>query len=92
MNVPKVDIKQLLEAGVHLGHKTLRWNPKMKKYIFGEKNSIHIIDLTQTVDFFKNALMQVHKVISSGGKLLICSEACFLVETTNSLPPAVTVL
>ena len=51
MNVPKVDIKQLLEAGVHLGHKTLRWNPKMKKYIFGEKNSIHIIDLTQTVDF-----------------------------------------
>ena len=45
MNVPKVDIKQLLEAGVHLGHKTLRWNPKMKQYIFGEKNSIHIIDL-----------------------------------------------
>ena len=73
MNVPKVDIKQLLEAGVHLGHKTLRWNPKMKKYIFGEKNSIHIIDLTQTVDFIKNALVQVHKVISSGGKLLVVS-------------------
>ena len=73
MNVPKIDIKQLLEAGVHLGHKTLRWNPKMKKYIFGEKNSIHIIDLTQTVDFLKNALVQVHKTISSGGKLLIVS-------------------
>ena len=73
MNVPKVDIKQLLEAGVHLGHKTLRWNPKMKKFIFGEKNSIHIIDLTQTVDFIKNALMQVHKVISNGGKLLLVS-------------------
>ena len=73
MNVPKVDIKQLLEAGVHLGHKTLRWNPKMKRYIFGEKNSIHIIDLTQTVDFLKNALVQVHKVISSGGKLLVVS-------------------
>ena len=73
MNVPKVDIKQLLEAGVHLGHKTLRWNPKMKKYIFGEKNSIHIIDLTQTVEFLKNALVQVHKIISSGGKLLIVS-------------------
>ena len=73
MNVPKVDIKQLLEAGVHLGHKTLRWNPKMKKYIFGEKNSIHIIDLTQTVDFIKNALLQVHKVISSGGKILVVS-------------------
>ena len=73
MNVPKVDIKQLLEAGVHLGHKTLRWNPKMKKYIFGEKNSIHIIDLTQTVDFLKSALNQVHKVIAGGGKLLIVS-------------------
>ena len=73
MNVPKVDIKQLLEAGVHLGHKTLRWNPKMKRYIFGEKNSIHIIDLTQTVDFLKNALVQVHKIISGGGKLLIVS-------------------
>ena len=73
MNVPKVDIKQLLEAGVHLGHKTLRWNPKMKKYIFGEKNSIHIIDLTQTVDFIKNALVQVHKVIADGGKILVVS-------------------
>ena len=73
MNVPKVDIKQLLEAGVHLGHKTLRWNPKMKRYIFGEKNSIHIIDLTQTVDFLKNALVQLHKVISGGGKLLVVS-------------------
>jgi len=73
MNVPKVDIKQLLEAGVHLGHKTLRWNPKMKEYIFGEKNSIHIIDLTQTVEFLKNALKEVHKTISSGGKILIVS-------------------
>jgi len=73
MNVPKIDIKQLLEAGVHLGHKTLRWNPKMKKFIFGEKNSIHIIDLTQTVEFIKNALVQVHKIISNGGKILIVS-------------------
>jgi small subunit ribosomal protein S2 len=73
MNVPKVDINQLLEAGVHLGHKTLRWNPKMKQYIFGEKNSIHIIDLTQTVEFLKNALVQVHKTIANGGKILIVS-------------------
>jgi len=73
MNVPKINIKQLLEAGVHLGHKTLRWNPKMKQYIFGEKNSIHIIDLTQTVEFLKNALVQIHKTISSGGKILIVS-------------------
>ena len=73
MNVPNVSIKQLLEAGVHLGHKTLRWNPKMKSFIFGEKNSIHIIDLTQTVTLIKKALMEVHKCISSGGKILIVS-------------------
>ena len=73
MNVPEVNIKQLLEAGVHLGHKTLRWNPKMKQYIFGEKNSIHIIDLTQTVVFLKSALSEIHKCISTGGKILIVS-------------------
>ena len=73
MKVPEINIKQLLEAGVHLGHKTLRWNPKMKSYIFGEKNSIHIIDLTQTVNYLKNALVEVHKCISGGGKILIVS-------------------
>ena len=73
MKIPNLTIEQLLEAGVHLGHKTLRWNPKMKNYIFGEKNSIHIIDLTQTVNFLKNALVEVHKTISSGGKILIVS-------------------
>ena len=73
MNVPKVDIKQLLEAGVHLGHKTLRWESKNEKIYFGEKNSIHIIDLTQTVEFLKNALVQTHKIISEGGKILIVS-------------------
>ena len=73
MKIPEVNIKQLLEAGVHLGHKTLRWNPKMKEYIFGDKNSIHIIDLTQTVVFFKNALSEIHKCISKGGKILLVS-------------------
>jgi len=73
MNIPEINIKQLLDAGVHLGHKTLRWNPKMKKFIFGEKNSIHIIDLTQTVVFFKNALTEIYKCISTGGKILIVS-------------------
>ncbi len=85
MNVPEVNIKQLLEAGVHLGHKTLRWNPKMKKFIFGEKNSIHIIDLTQTVNFLKNALVQVHKCISSGGKILIVSTKKQAAEQVSSL-------
>ena len=73
MNIPEVNIKQLLEAGVHLGHKTLRWNPKMKKFIFGEKNSIHIIDLTQTVTYIKNALSEIYKCISGGVKILIVS-------------------
>ena len=85
MNIPEVSIKQLLEAGVHLGHKTLRWNPKMKKFIFGEKNSIHIIDLTQTVVYFKNALTEVYKCVSSGGKILIVSTKKQASEQITSL-------
>ena len=85
MNIPNVSIKQLLEAGVHLGHKTLRWNPRMKKFIFGEKNSIHIIDLTQTVVMIKNAMKEVHKCISSGGKILIVSTKKQASETVLKL-------
>ncbi len=73
MNVPNLTIEQLLEAGVHLGHKTLRWNPKMKKYIFGKRDSIHIIDLTQTLELINMALEKVHNTISSGGKILFIS-------------------
>tara|TARA_A100001011_G_scaffold395007_1_gene488804 strand:+ start:34253 stop:35113 length:861 start_codon:yes stop_codon:yes gene_type:complete len=73
MNLPEVTVKDLLEAGVHLGHKTFRWNPKMKKYIFGEKNSIHIIDLSKTLELLKNALVELHKSVSSGGKVLFVS-------------------
>jgi len=73
MNLPSVTIKNLLEAGVHLGHKTFRWNPKMDKFIFGAKNSIHIIDLVQTLEMINVALQQVHKCISSGGKILFVS-------------------
>ena len=73
MKIPKLTIEQLLEAGVHLGHKTLRWNPKMKKYIFGKRDSIHIIDLTQTLELTSSALEKVHKTISEGGKMLFIS-------------------
>ena len=73
MKIPKITIEQLLEAGVHLGHKTLRWNPKMKKYIFGKRDSIHIIDLTQTLELTNSALEKVHNTISSGGKILFIS-------------------
>tara|TARA_Y100001935_G_scaffold254322_1_gene263024 strand:+ start:1013 stop:1780 length:768 start_codon:yes stop_codon:yes gene_type:complete len=73
MKIPKLTIEQLLEAGVHLGHKTLRWNPKMKKYIFGKRDSIHIIDLTQTLELTNTALEKVHNTISTGGKILFIS-------------------
>ena len=73
MNIPELTIKQLLEAGVHLGHKTLRWNPKMKKYIFGKRDSIHIIDLTQTLELTKVALEKVYETISNNGKILFIS-------------------
>ena len=73
MKIPNVTIQQLLEAGVHLGHKTLRWNPKMKKYIFGKRDSIHIIDLTQTLELIKIALEKVHEVIANNGKILFVS-------------------
>ena len=73
MKIPNVTIQQLLEAGVHLGHKTLRWNPKMKKFLFGKKDSIHIIDLTQTVELMKVALEKVHSTISTNGKILFVS-------------------
>jgi len=73
MKIPSVTIKNLLEAGVHLGHKTFRWNPKMDKFIFGSKNSIHIIDLVQTLEMANKALVEIHKCISSGGKILFVS-------------------
>ncbi len=73
MKIPNVTIQQLLEAGVHLGHKTLRWNPKMKKYIFGKRDSIHIIDLTQTLELTKVALQKVYQIISNNGKILFVS-------------------
>ena len=73
MKIPNLTIEQLLEAGVHLGHKTLRWNPKMKKYIFGKRDSIHIIDLTQTLELTKIALEKVYETISNNGKILFIS-------------------
>ena len=73
MKIPNVTIQQLLEAGVHLGHKTLRWNPKMKKYIFGKRDSIHIIDLTQTLELTKVALEKIYETISNNGKILFVS-------------------
>src|SRR5919107_2337828 len=65
-----VSMQQLLEAGAHFGHQTHRWNPKMKPYIFGERNGVHIIDLSQTVPLFARALDFVRQAVASGGKVL----------------------
>ena len=85
MKLPSVTIKQLLEAGVHLGHKTFRWNPKMSKFIFGSKNSIHIIDLVQTLEMTNVALQEIHKCIASGGKILFVSTKKQATETISAL-------
>ena len=85
MRLPSVTIKQLLEAGVHLGHKTFRWNPKMSKFIFGSKNSIHIIDLVQTLEMVNKALLEIHKCISSGGKILFVSTKKQAAESVANL-------
>ena len=73
MKIPNLTIQQLLEAGVHLGHKTLRWNPKMKKYIFGKRENIHIIDLTQTLELINVALEKVYNTVLNNGKILFIS-------------------
>ena len=73
MKLPSVNIKNLLEAGVHLGHKTFRWNPKMSKFIFSSNKSIHIIDLVQTLELINAALQKIHECVSSGGKILFVS-------------------
>ncbi len=70
MAAPTVSMQQLIEAGAHFGHQTHRWNPRMKPYIFGARNGVHIIDLSQTVPLFARALDFVESTVRSGGKVL----------------------
>lgn len=70
MALPEFSMRQLLEAGVHFGHQTHRWDPKMKSYIFGDRNGIHIIDLSQTVPLLHQALVKVRDVVAGGGRIL----------------------
>ncbi|PPB81542.1 small subunit ribosomal protein S2 [Albidovulum inexpectatum] len=70
MALPEFTLRQLLEAGVHYGHQTQRWNPRMAPYIYGERNGIHIIDLTQTVPMLDAALQAVRDVVAKGGRVL----------------------
>jgi small subunit ribosomal protein S2 len=70
MALPEYNLRQLLESGAHFGHRTQRWNPKMAPYIFGVRNDIHIIDLTQTVPLFHQALVAMRDVVAGGGRVL----------------------
>ncbi|MEO1120159.1 MAG: 30S ribosomal protein S2 [Pseudomonadota bacterium] len=70
MSLPEFSMRQLLEAGVHFGHQTHRWNPRMGQYIYGERNGIHILDLTQTVPLLHQALVAVRDHVSKGGRIL----------------------
>jgi small subunit ribosomal protein S2 len=70
MALPDYSMRQLLEAGVHFGHQAHRWNPKMREYIFGTRNNIHIIDLAQTVPLLHRALEAVSETVAKGGRIL----------------------
>ena len=70
MALPEVSMRELLEAGVHFGHQTHRWNPKMGQYIFGARNKIHIIDLSETVPLLEQALVAIRDVTAGGGRVL----------------------
>jgi len=70
MALPEFSMRQLLEAGVHYGHQTARWNPKMGEFIYGDRNGIHILDLTQTVPMLDAALKVVRDTVAKGGRIL----------------------
>jgi len=70
MAVPQFTMRQLLEAGVHFGHHTRRWNPKMREYIFGVRNNVHIIDLQQTAPMLEHALTALRDIVAKGGRVL----------------------
>ena len=70
MALPTFTMRQLLEAGVHFGHQTRRWNPKMEPYIYGSRNGIHVLDLRQTVPMLNGALQAVREIVSGGGRVL----------------------
>lgn len=70
MSLPEFSMRELLEAGIHFGHKKQRWNPKMEPFIFGKRNGVHIIDLSQTVPLLHQALLAIRNVAASGGRIL----------------------
>ena len=88
MTIPSFTLRQLLEAGVHFGHHTRRWNPKMAPFIFGVRNSIHIMNLEETVPLLSQALNAIRDVAASGGRILFVgtkkSSSDIIAETAQS--------
>ncbi|MEM9468784.1 MAG: 30S ribosomal protein S2 [Pseudomonadota bacterium] len=70
MAMPTFTMRELLEAGIHFGHHTRRWNPKMEQYIFGVRNGVHILDLQQTTPMLSNALQEMRNIVAKGGRVL----------------------
>lgn len=70
MALPEFTMRQLMEAGVHFGHHTRRWNPKMREYIFGVRNGVHIMDLQQTMPLLNQSLKEIRDIVSRGGRIL----------------------
>ena len=81
---PNFDIKALLEAGVHFGHRKNHWNPEMAKYIYGVKNKAHIIDLKQSAHHLYNALRVMFTVASNKGKVLFVNTVIFLYKSSKA--------
>ena len=90
MNLPEVKLEDLLESGVHFGHNVRRWNPKMKEYIYGVRNNIHIFDLRITLELLNTALTKIHETVSKSGKILFvgtkkqCSDVVRDLATLNN--------
>ncbi len=85
----ELTIRELLEAGVHFGHQTRRWNPRMRSFLFGERNGVHIIDLDQTLPRFKEGLDFLRDVTAGGGKVLMVAtkrqaQAWIMTESNRS--------
>jgi len=75
MALPDFSMRQLLEAGVHFGHQTHRWNPRMKPYIYGERSGIHIMDLSKTVPALHQCLVFVRDTVAKGGRVLFVARS-----------------
>ena len=86
MGLPVFSMRQLLEAGVHFGHNTRRWDPRMAPYLYGSRNGIHIIDLQQTVPLLHQAMVAVRDIVGNGGRVLFVGTKRQAQEKIGTIP------